>query len=225
VPLILRGPGIPRGAVRRQLVANVDVAPTIVTAAGATAARAMDGRPLQPFARDARLNSGRDVLFETPGYRALRVPRYVYVEHATNEQELYDLVADPHQLTSLHASAAHAPLKAELAARLTRLRTCAAVVCRQGAALTLGVRYKRGRSRGAVCARGPVSARVGGPDAGRVFAVHFYAGSRRIVRDRRRPFAGLIVRKFLRTTSTVRAIAFLGDSRIVTLDRRVRACP
>ncbi len=225
VPLILRGPGIPRGAVRRQLVANVDVAPTIVSATGATAGRAVDGRPLQPFARDVRLHSGRDILLETPGYRALRAPRYVYVEHSTNEQELYDLVTDPNQLTSLHASAAHAPLKAELAARLARLRACAAVVCRQGASLSLGVRFKRGRSKGSVCARGPVLARLGGADAGRVFAVHFYAGSRRIVRDRRPRFAGSIPRRFLRTTSTVRAIAFLKDSRMVTLDRRVRACP
>jgi N-acetylglucosamine-6-sulfatase len=225
VPLILRGPGIPRGAVRRQLVANVDVAPTVVAAAGATAGRAMDGRRLQPFALDARLHSGRDILFETPNYRAVRVPRYVYVEHSSNEQELYDLVADPHQLTSLHASAAHAPLKAELAARLARLRACAAGVCRQGAALGLSVRYKRGRSKGSVCARGPVVARVAGADAGRVFAVHFYAGDRRIVRDRRPQFAGVIPRRFLRTTSRVRAVVFLKDSRIVTLDRRARACP
>jgi arylsulfatase A-like enzyme len=225
VPLILRGPGIPRGAVRRQLVANVDVAPTVVAAAGATAGRPMDGRRLQPFARDARLHSGRDLLFETTGYRALRVPRYVYVEHSTNEQELYDLAADPHQLTSLHASGAHAPLKAVLAARLAKLRTCAAVACRQGASLALSVRFKRGRSKGRVCARGPVVARVGGADAGRVFAVHFYAGDRRIVRDRRPPFAGLIARRFLRTTSRVRAIAFLKDSRVATLDRRARACP
>jgi N-acetylglucosamine-6-sulfatase len=225
VPLILRGPGIPRGAVRRQLVANVDVAPTVVAAAGATAGRPMDGRRLQPFALDARLHSGRDLLFETPGYRALRVPRYVYVEHSTNEQELYDFAADPHQLTSLHASAAHAPLKAELAARLAKLRTCAAGTCRQGASLGLSVRYKRGRSKGRVCARGPVLARVSGADAGRVFAVHFYAGPRRIVRDRRRPFAKPIARRFLRKTSRVRAIAFLKDSRIVTLDRQARACP
>jgi hypothetical protein len=70
-----------------------------------------------------------------------------------------------------------------------------------------------------------VTARVGGTDRDHVFAVHFYAGQRRMVRDRRPPFAGLIPRKFLRTTSTVRAIAFLKDSRMVTLDRRVRACP
>jgi N-acetylglucosamine-6-sulfatase len=40
VPLILRGPGIPRAAVRRQLVANIDLAPTIVSAARAAPGRA-----------------------------------------------------------------------------------------------------------------------------------------------------------------------------------------
>jgi N-acetylglucosamine-6-sulfatase len=225
VPLILRGPGIPRGAVRSQLVANVDVAPTIVSATGATPGRAMDGRPLQLFARDARLHSARDVLLETAGYRALRSPRYVYVEHNSNEQELYDLGADPHQLTSLHASAAHAPLKALLAARLAKLRSCAAGVCRQGASLALRVRYRRGSVRGRPCARGPVSVRLTGADAGRVFTTHFYAGDRRILRDRRPAFQAVIPRRFLRTTSRVRALAFLKDSRIATLDWRVQACP
>ena len=225
VPLILRGPGIPRGAVRRQLVANIDVAPTIVAATAAAAARAMDGRPLQSFARDGLLHSGRDILLETTGYRALRSPRYVYVEHTTNEQELYDLATDPYQLASLHASAAHAPLKAELAARLARLRTCAATVCRQGAALSLRVRYRRGRSGGRVCARSPVAVRLTGADAGRVFQTHFYAGTRRVARDRRAPFAKAIPLRFFRSTTRVRAIAFLKDARLVTLDWRVRACP
>jgi N-acetylglucosamine-6-sulfatase len=225
VPLILRGPGIPRGAVRTQLVANIDLAPTIVSAAGATPRRATDGRPLQPFARDARLFSARDILLETPGYKALRSPRYVYVEHSTNEQELYDLTADPNELASLHASAAHAPLKAELAARLAKLRTCAGGTCRLGASLGLRVRYERGRFRGRVCARGPVSVSVGGADAARVGSAHFYAGDRRIQRDRRPPFRTVIPRRFLRTTSRVRAIAFLKDSRVATLDWRVRSCP
>ena len=225
VPLILRGPGIPRGAVRRQPVANIDVAPTIVSAAGATAARAMDGRPLQPFARDALLHSGRDLLLETPSYRALRSPRYVYVEHSTNEQELYDLATDPHQLASLHASAAHAPLKADLAARLARLRGCAAGVCRQGASIALRLRYERGRSKGRVCARSPVAVRVTGLDAGRVRQAHFYAGARRIARDSQPPFAKPIPLRFVRATTLVRAVVFLKDSRLATLDWRVRACP
>jgi N-acetylglucosamine-6-sulfatase len=221
VPLILRGPGIPRGAVRSQLVANIDVAPTILSAAGATAARPVDGRPLQPFARDAQLFSGRDILLETPTYRALRSPRYVYVEHSSNEQELYDLASDPNELASLHASAAHAPLKALLAARLAKLRTCAGGACRVGASLSLRVRYKRARPG---CARGPVSVRVGGADATRLSAAHFYAGAKRLQRDRRPPFAYPVARKFLHSTSQLRVVAFLKDSRVATLDWRVRAC-
>ena len=34
VPLIMRGPGVPEGARRRQLVTNADLAPTILEAAG-----------------------------------------------------------------------------------------------------------------------------------------------------------------------------------------------
>jgi N-acetylglucosamine-6-sulfatase len=225
VPLILRGPGIPRGALRRQLVGNIDVAPTIVSAAGATPARPTDGRPLQPFAQDANLHSARDLLLETPSYRALRSPRYVYVEHSSGEQELYDLAVDPYELTSLHASAVHAPLKALLAARLARLGGCAAGVCRLGASLALRVRYERGRFRGRVCARGPVSVRVVGADASRLSAAHFYAGTKRLQRDRRPPFASLMPPRFLRSTSRVRVLAFLKDSRVATLDWRVRACP
>jgi hypothetical protein len=206
-------------------VANIDLTPTIISATSATPRRAVDGRPLQPFARDARLNSARDILLETPSYKALRSPRYVYVEHSTNEQELYDLAADPNQLTSLHASAAHAPLKADLAARLAKLRTCAGGTCRQGASLGLRVRFERGYSKGRVCARGPVSVAVGGADAARVLTAHFYAGERRLQRDRRPPFRTLVPRRFLRATSRVRAVAFLKDSRVATLDWRVRACP
>jgi N-acetylglucosamine-6-sulfatase len=224
VPLILRGPGIPHGAVRPQLVANIDLAPTIVAATGATAERAMDGRPLQPFARDGLLYSGRDILLETPSYSALRSPRYVYLEHASREQELYDLAVDPYELASLHASAAHAPLKAELAARLAKLRVCAAGACRLGVSVAVRVKFKRGHAGGRLCARGPVHLRVGGADAADVARVSFYAGPRRIARDARPPFAKPIPLRFLRSTSLVRTVVLLKDSRMATLDKRVRAC-
>ena len=225
VPLILRGPGIPHGALRRQLVANIDLAPTIVSATGATPGRAMDGRPLQPFARDGLLFSGRDILLETTGYSALRSPRYVYVEHSTKEQELYDLGTDPYELSSLHASATHAPLKASLAARLTKLRACAGGVCRQGVSVGVRLRYERGRARGRTCARGPVHVRLGGAEAAGIARASFYAGPRRIARDARPPFAKAIPLRFLRSATLVRTIAFMKDSRVASLDKRVRACP
>ncbi len=45
VPLIIRGPGVPDGAHRRQLVTNADLAPTILEAAGGDTGQAA-GRPL-----------------------------------------------------------------------------------------------------------------------------------------------------------------------------------
>jgi hypothetical protein len=66
---------------------------------------------------------------------------------------------------------------------------------------------------------------MAGADVTRLYAAHFYAGERRIQRDRRPPFRALIPSRFLRTTSRVRAVAFLKDSRVATLDWRVRSCP
>jgi arylsulfatase A-like enzyme len=132
VPLILRGPGLPHGARRASLVANVDLAATILDAANATPGRLLDGRSLLPLARDPLARSGRDILLETTTYSAIRTPQHVYVQHSTGEEELYDLVADPHQLESLHADPRFTALKNDLAARLARLRTCAGDACRGG---------------------------------------------------------------------------------------------
>ena len=58
-----------------------------------------------------------------PGYHALRTDRYDYVEypatpaHASKETELYDLDADPTELTNIYNSAPHT-LRSELKARL-----------------------------------------------------------------------------------------------------------
>ena len=59
VPLLVRGPGIRPRSVSRELVSNVDLAPTLLEAAGATADRAVDGRSLLAFARDPRLRTNR----------------------------------------------------------------------------------------------------------------------------------------------------------------------
>ena len=49
VPLIMRGPGIPRHFRDPRPVANIDIAPTIVDAADATPRRSFDGRSLLPL--------------------------------------------------------------------------------------------------------------------------------------------------------------------------------
>ncbi|HEX7254548.1 MAG TPA: sulfatase [Gaiellaceae bacterium] len=221
VPLIVRGPGVPAGARRSSLVANVDLAATILDAAKVRPGRRLDGRSLLPFARDPLLRSGRDILLETTGYSAIRTPRYVFVQHANGEQELYDLARDPHQLQSLHADPRLAALKTELGARLLRLRTCAGDACRSGPNLSLQARYRRGR---AGCVRSTVRLRIAGSAASRISTVNFYRGRTRIKRDAKAPYTASISPRRLRTRTVVRALVGLRDSRSATLDRALRAC-
>jgi N-acetylglucosamine-6-sulfatase len=223
VPLIMRGPGLPRGVQRPNLVANVDLAATILDAAKARADRRLDGRSLLPFARDPLVRSGRDILLETPSYSAIRTPNHVFVQHTSGEQELYDLAADPNQLQSLHADPRFAALKAALAARLARLRTCAGDACRRGPDLSLRVLY---RSGGARCARTNVRVRVVGSSASRIAGVTFYRGTRVIKRDARAPYSAVVLRRRLGVTkpTLVRVVATLRDGRSVSLDRSLRRC-
>jgi arylsulfatase A-like enzyme len=51
VPLVVRGPGVPRGAVRGHLVANIDLAATFADLAGAPIPAFVDGRSLAPLLR------------------------------------------------------------------------------------------------------------------------------------------------------------------------------
>ena len=222
VPLILRGPGVPRGVTRTNLAANVDLAATILDAANVRPGRRIDGRSLLPFAADRLRRSGRDILLETTTYSAIRTPRHVFVQHSTGEQELYDLVTDPYQLTSLHADPRVAALKAELTRRLTLLRACAGDACRRGPDLRLGVRYRRGR---AGCARSNVALRVGGSAASRVSSVAFYRGTRAFKRDARAPYTATVRRSRLgRRGIALRALVTLKDGRDASLERVLRRC-
>ncbi|MDR9371732.1 sulfatase [Conexibacter sp. JD483] len=151
VPLLIRGPGIPAGAVSHELVANTDLAPTITAVAGAVPGRVPDGRSLLPFARDPRLRSTRPLLHETGGWRylrrrdqdaagppalrrvltynAVRTRRWLYVEYRDGERELYDLRRDPHELRSLHADPRKRALVRLLSATVRRLARCSGESC------------------------------------------------------------------------------------------------
>ncbi|MEV6863018.1 sulfatase [Streptosporangium subroseum] len=136
VPLIIRGPGLPAGKHVSTIAANVDLAPTILDAAGATAGVTVDGRSLLPIAGDTA-STARGIVIETgpkqsgKWYAGLRAPRWKYVEHSTGERELYDLQQDPYELASVHNDPRYAPTRRALADRLATLRTCAGDVCRQ----------------------------------------------------------------------------------------------
>jgi len=130
VPLIMRGPGIPRDVARPQIAGNIDLAPTILDFTGVEPLRTMDGRSLLPLARRRGAASDRDMLFENQHSTAVRTQRYMYAEHPNAEFELYDLRSDPFQLRSRHDDPALAGVRATLARRLAELEDCAGQSCR-----------------------------------------------------------------------------------------------
>ncbi len=137
VPLVIRGPGLGRGLSNDTLVANIDLAPTILELAQATPLRQMDGRSLVPLMNGSEARFDRSILLESgpgggpfsPVYHAVRTPRYVYVEYDTGDRELYDLQADPYELDNRVADPAMAQVELDLAVQLGRLKSCAGPSC------------------------------------------------------------------------------------------------
>ncbi len=236
LPLLMRGPGIPKNKTRSQPVVNADLAPTIVDFAGARSRRKMDGRSLIPIAQDRLYNPGRPIDVEayfnsdpaedpeTPptNFQAVRTDRYLYAEYGTGEQELYDLYTDPFELQSQHANPAFATVKAALDRLLDRTRNCAGKSCMVKPALKLQLKFGAGRGG---CVAGGVRAKASGADVPNSESARFYVNGRRAGADGSSPFDETIGAKLLRGTAKNRVIAnvTLTDGRIVTVKRAAPA--
>jgi arylsulfatase A-like enzyme len=147
VPLILRGPGVPRGRTVRGQISNIDFAPTLLDFARATskARRTLDGVSLRRTMRNPRRRPNRVLQLEALAplfedavpinawdrpYKGVRTNRYTYVVWTeTGEQELYDRRTDPAQLQNVSASPAYAGVKSNLAGKLRRLERCRGRSC------------------------------------------------------------------------------------------------
>jgi arylsulfatase A-like enzyme len=71
---MIRGPGIPAGAISDEMVTNVDLAATILDIANASPGITIDGRSYLPYAQDPASRSERPILFETGRAIALADP-------------------------------------------------------------------------------------------------------------------------------------------------------
>ena len=130
VPLVLRwdAGGWSLGArLEGVLALNVDLAPTIADAAEVPHPPT-EGRSLLPVLEDADSAWRADFLIEhlegtnpIPTYCAVRSERWKYVRYATDEEELYDLSADPFELENLAADPAHASVLRDRRERLREL--------------------------------------------------------------------------------------------------------
>ncbi len=138
VPLLMRGPGIPAGETRSQLVSNLDVVATIVDLAHAHPDAPLDGRSLVPLFGNADASWRGALLFESPvnrfepaknRYTGVRTPTRKYVKYDSGFEELFDLAADPHELENEAHNPVYAGNLATLRALQDKLKTCAGASC------------------------------------------------------------------------------------------------
>lgn len=136
VPLALTGPGFTGGGELAQLVSLVDVPPTLLDAAGLPIPLAMQGRSMLSLLRGADHDWPSEVLVqisEAEVGRAVRTARWKYGVVAPDghpnrdagsdryvETHLYDLLADPYELTNLAGLDSHAEVSAVMRERLLR---------------------------------------------------------------------------------------------------------
>jgi arylsulfatase A-like enzyme len=154
VPLLIRGPGIPKGQTRSDPFMTPDFAPTFLQMAGARPEAQDDGISLLGVAEHGDVGWTRGILTET-GPRdvsgdvgesdnflqlkhgpsplrfsqGVRTGDYLYVEHASHEKELYDLRTDEREVHNLVYLPKERRVVRALAKMLDELRNCKGVGC------------------------------------------------------------------------------------------------
>ena len=133
-PLIVRWPGhVPAGRINAELTSNLDIAPTLLDAAGVEIPDDMQGISLLPLFADDSPDGWRNSLYyhyyEYPAVHMVHrhegavTKRYKLIHfYDLGEWELYDLQKDPTEMKSVYADPAYAEAAKEMSAELERLR-------------------------------------------------------------------------------------------------------
>lgn len=136
VPTALKGPGFDGGGRIEELVSIVDLAPTLLDAAGIPVPQEMQGRSVLPLVRGERDGWPEEVLVqisESQVGRAIRTARWKYSVVAPGkngrrnpgssryvEEYLYDLRSDPYELVNLAGEDSYREVAGDLRERLVR---------------------------------------------------------------------------------------------------------
>ena len=148
LPFIMKIPGMSGSRTIDKLVANVDIAPTILEIAGGSpcatindvsTCREMDGRSFLALSKKKITTWRTALLLESPAYSAVRTNDYAYGVYSTGEKELYNFTdnachrADPYELESQHKNSCYQTngTMNELQRLLDALKTCSGAVCWQ----------------------------------------------------------------------------------------------
>jgi len=130
VPLLARCPELfPGGRTVDQVVANIDIMPTLLEAAGVKAPAGIDGASWLALAQGRSIPWRDSLLYEyywernypqTPTMHALRDSRYKFIRYygIWDIDELYDLQTDPAETNNLIFSGEHQQVASQMRTRL-----------------------------------------------------------------------------------------------------------
>ena len=134
VPLIIHDPRLPeasRGQVRDEMALNVDVAPTLLAAAGLPIPREMQGHDLMPLLRGERVDWREDFLFEhrfdhprIPRSDGVVAGRYKYLRYPDQTplyEQLFDLETDHHETRNVASDPEYADVLRRMRGRYAEL--------------------------------------------------------------------------------------------------------
>lgn len=132
VPMMIRYPkAIKAGSVRKEMVLDIDIAPTLLELAGVKPRKEMQGKSMITLANEGDPHWRKEWLYdyyEFPGYEDVRQHRGVRTEthklmhfYTVDEWEMYDIATDPEEKNNLYGEPAHAAKQKELMAALERL--------------------------------------------------------------------------------------------------------
>ena len=138
VPLIIRDPRLPtaKQGRRSQMVLNIDLAPTILAMANVPAPGGMQGQNLQPLLLEPKAKGREDWYYEhvynttgdrkrIPQSEGIRTERWKYIRYTEPQpplEQLFDLVADPHEERDLARDPSQAATLEQLRGRCDEYR-------------------------------------------------------------------------------------------------------
>lgn len=134
MPLVVKWPGVTNpGSVNTDMVQNIDFAETFLDMAGLNIPVEMQGKSLVPLLQGNTPEDWRESIYyhyyEYPGahmvqrHNGVRTDRYKLINYyQLGEKELFDLEADPKEMTSVYNDPEYAKIQTQLEQELERLR-------------------------------------------------------------------------------------------------------
>jgi arylsulfatase A-like enzyme len=132
MPFLIRWPGVVKpGARPRELIQNIDYAPTFAEVAGITPPADVQGRSLLPVLRGAAKDWRKSLYYayyergehNVPQQFGVRTQRYKLIHFpATREWNMFDLERDPHEMRNVYDDPEYAAVRAMMEAEYRRLR-------------------------------------------------------------------------------------------------------